>query len=169
MNPEVVTKSVNPRSMTTFFNAISSIEKFEDELPLIQMIGDGSIGSEPAALFSMFINNKLDKIVSPKQILENENWDYIKGSLSSSIGSDDDFRADISSIISTRLVNYALVKASKESIPQKMIDRIVKLSTECESFTNDLKYYMVKEIINGNKAKFSKLMLNQDVVKMTVK
>ena len=169
MNPEVVTKSVNPRSMTTFFNAISSIPKFEDSLPLVQMIGDGSIGSEPAALFNMFINNKLDKIVSPQQILENENWDYIKGSLSSSIGTDDDFRADISSIISTRIVNYAIVKASKGSIPQKMIDRIVALSTECESFTNDLKYYMVKEIINGNKPKFSKLMLNQDVVKMTVK
>jgi len=169
MNPEVVTKSVNPRSMTTFFNAISSIPKFEDNLPLVQMIGDGSIGSEPAALFNMFINNKLDKIVSPQQILENENWDYVKGSLSSSIGADDDFRADISSIISTRIVNYALVKASKGSIPQKMIDRIIALSTECESFTNDLKYYMVKEIINGNKPKFSKLMLNQDVVKMTVK
>jgi len=169
MNPETVTKSVNPRSMTTFFNSISSIEKFEDELPLIQMIGDGSIGSEPAALFSMFINNKLDKIVSPQQILENENWDYIKGSLSSAIGTDDDFRADISSIISTRIVNYALVKASKGSIPQKMIDRIIALTTDCESFTNDLKYFMVKEIINGNKAKFSKLMLNQDVVKMTVK
>lgn len=169
MNPETVTKSVNPRSMTTFFNSISSIAKFEDELPLIQMIGDGSIGSEPAALFSMFINNKLDKIVSPQQILENENWDYIKGSLSSAIGTDDDFRADISSIISTRIVNYALVKASKGSIPQKMIDRIIALTTDCESFTNDLKYFIVKEIINGNKAKFSKLMLNQDVVKMTVK
>ena len=133
------------------------------------MIGDGSIGSEPAALFSMFINNKLDKIVTPQQILENEDWSYIKGALSGSVGSDDDFRADISSIISTRVVNYALVKAEKGSIPQKMIDRIVALTTDCESFTNDLKYYMVKEIINGNKSKFSKLMLNQDVVKMTVK
>ena len=46
MNPEIVTQKVNPRSITTFFNSISSIQKFEDELPLINMIGDGSIGEE---------------------------------------------------------------------------------------------------------------------------
>ena len=169
MNPETVTQKVNPRSITTFFNSISSIDKFEDELPLINMIGDGSIGAEPSALFAMFINNKLDKIISPEQILTNDDWGYVKGSLSGCIGSDDDFRADISSIISTRIINYALVTANKGSVPQKMIDRIIELVTDCDSFTDDLRYYIVKEILNGHKAKFSKLMLNQKVVAMTVK
>ena len=169
MNPEIVTQKVNPRSITTFFNSISSIQKFEDELPLINMIGDGSIGEEPSALFAMFINNKLDKIISPEQILTNDDWNYVKGSLTSCIGKDDDFRADISSIISTRIINFASITADKGSVPQKMIDRIIELVTDCDSFTDDLRYYMVKEILNGNKAKFSKLMLNQKVVKMTVK
>ena len=169
MNPEIVTQKVNPRSITTFFNSISSIQKFEDELPLINMIGDGSIGEEPSALFAMFINNKLDKIISPEQILTNDDWNYVKGSLTGCIGKDDDFRADISSIISTRIINYALITADKGSVPQKMIDRIISLVTDCDSFTDDLRYYMVKEILNGHKAKFSKLMLNQKVVKMTVK
>ena len=169
MNPEIVTQKVNPRSITTFFNSISSIQKFEDELPLINMIGDGSIGEEPSALFAMFINNKLDKIISPEQILTNDDWNYVKGSLTGCIGKDDDFRADISSIISTRIINYSLMTADKGSVPQKMIDRIIELVTDCDSFTDDLRYYMVKEILNGNKAKFSKLMLNQKVVKMTVK
>ena len=169
MNPEIVTQKVNPRSITTFFNSISSIQKFEDQLPLINMIGDGSIGEEPSALFAMFINNKLDKIISPEQILTNDDWNYVKGSLSGCIGKDDDFRADISSIISTRIINFALMTAEKGSVPQKMIDRIISLVTDCDSFTDDLRYYMVKEILNGHKAKFSKLMLNQKVVKMTVK
>ena len=169
MNPEIVTQKVNPRSITTFFNSISSIQKFEDELPLINMIGDGSIGEEPSALFAMFINNKLDKIISPEQILTNDDWSYVKGSLSGCIGKDDDFRADISSIISTRIINFASITADKGSVPQKMIDRIISLVTDCDSFTDDLRYYMVKEILNGHKAKFSKLMLNQKVVAMTVK
>ena len=42
------------------------------------MIGDGSIGAEPSALFAMFINNKLDKIISPEQILTNDDWNYVK-------------------------------------------------------------------------------------------
>lgn len=169
MNPEIVTQKINPRSITTFFNSISSIQKFEDELPLINMIGDGSIGEEPSALFAMFINNKLDKIISPEQILTNDDWSYVKGSLSGCIGKDDDFRADISSIISTRIINFASITADKGSVPQKMIDRIISLVTDCDSFTDDLRYYMVKEILNGHKAKFSKLMLNQKVVAMTVK
>jgi hypothetical protein len=59
--------------------------------------------------------------------------------------------------------------AEKNSVSQQMIDTLIKLTTDCDSFTDDLKYYIVKEILNGNKVKFSKLMLNNQVVKMTVK
>jgi hypothetical protein len=50
-----------------------------------------------------------------------------------------------------------------------MINRLVKLTTDCDAFTDDLRYYMVKEIVNGNKSKFAKLMLHSAVVKMAVK
>ena len=58
----------------------------------------GQLVQNASALFAMFINNKLDKIISPEQILTNDDWSYVKGSLSTCIGKDDDFRADISSI-----------------------------------------------------------------------
>jgi len=169
MNPEVITKSVNPRSITTFFNAISSIPKFEDELPLIQMIGEGSVGDETASLFTMFINNNLDKIISPQDIITNQNEAYVLGALSSSVGKDDNFRADISSVITTRIINYCLTHADKHGVNDAMINRLIKLTTDCDSFTDDLRYYMVKEILNGNKVKFQKLMMNPAVVKMAVK
>jgi len=169
MNPEVISKSVNPRSITTFFNAISSIPKFEDSLPLIQMIGEGSVGDETASLFTMFINNKLDKIISPQDIVNNTNEQYVIGALASAVGKDDDFRADISSVITTRIINYCLTHAEKHSVSDAMINRLVKLSTDCDSFTDDLRYYMVKEILNGNKVKFQKLMMSPAVVKMAVK
>jgi hypothetical protein len=168
MHPELVTQRVNPRSITTFFNAISSIPKFEDNLPLIQMIGEGSVGPDFSSMFTMFINNKLDKIISPEDIL-NKDEQYVMNSLTNAVGKDDDFRSDISSIIATRVINYSLTFAEKSSIPKTMIDRIAKLTTDCEAFTNDLRYYMIKEIVNGNKTKFSSLMMNQEVVKMTVK
>jgi nucleoside-triphosphatase THEP1 len=168
MNPELVTQRVNPRAITTFFNAISSIPDFFKELPIIQMIGEGSVGVDFATMFSIFINNKLDKIIGPKDIIEKDEA-YVMGALTSATGKDDDFRADISSVMATRVVNYSLMFADKNTIPQTMIDRIIKLTTDCESFTDDLKYYMVKEILNGNKSKFSKLMLNSQVVKMAVK
>jgi hypothetical protein len=169
MNPEVIGKSVNPRSITTFFNSISSIQKFEESLPLIQMIGEGSVGDEVASLFTMFINNKLDKIIPPQEIINNPNEQYVIGALTSAVGKGDDFRADLSSVITTRVINYCLHHAENNSVPDAMIKRLVKLTTDCDSFTDDLRYYMVKEIVNGNKVKFSKLMMDNAVVKMAVR
>jgi len=168
MNPELVTQRVNPRAITTFFNAISSIDKFEAELPLIQMIGEGSVGPDFSSMFTMFINNKLDKIISPADILTKDEQ-YVMNTLTHAVGRDDEFRADISSVIATRIINYSITLADKGAIGKPIIDRIAKLTTDCDAFTDDLRYYMVKEIVNGNKVKFSQLMLNANVVKMAVK
>ena len=168
MHPELVTQRVNPRAITTFFNAISSVPKFEDSLPLIQMIGEGSVGVDFSSMFTMFINNKLDRIISPVDILTKDEQ-YVMNSLTNAVGKDDDFRADISSVIATRIINYSLTLADKGTVGKPILDRIAKLTTDCDAFTDDLRYYMVKEIVNGNKVKFSQLMMNQNVVKMAVK
>ena len=167
MHPESVTQRINPRSVTTFFNAISSIDNFEANLPLIQMIGEGSVGPEFASLFTMFINNKLDKMISPQDVLTKDER-YVLNTLTAAIGKDDDYRADIASVLATRVVNYSLTFASKHSVNQEMIDRLVVLSTKSDVFTEDLKYRLVKDILNGNKVKFSKLIMNQEVMKMAV-
>jgi hypothetical protein len=169
MNPEVVTTSVNPRAITTFFNSISSIQKFEDELPIIQMIGEGSVGPEVSSLFTMFINNQMDRIIAPSDVINNPSESYVIGQLNSVIGTGDDFRADISSVMATRLINYCLVYAQDKTVTDAMVNRMIKLLTDCDSFTDDLKYFMVKEIVNGNKVKWQKLMMNSAVVKMAVK
>lgn len=168
MHPELVNQSVNPRSITTFFNAISSIPKFEDQLPLIQMIGEGSVGVDFSSMFTMFINNKLDRIIAPEDILTKDEA-YVMGALKSAVGEDDDFRADISSVIATRVINYSLVHAENNSVSDAMANRLVKLTTDCAAFNDDVRYLMIKEIVNGNKLKFSKLMMNPLVVKMAVK
>jgi hypothetical protein len=83
-------------------------------------------------------------------------------------GKDDDYRADIASVVATRLVNYSLNFSTKHSVSQDMVDRLIVLSTKAEVFTEDLKYRLVKDIINGNKVKFTKLIMNQEVMKMAI-
>jgi hypothetical protein len=167
-HPELVTKETNARIITKFFDSISSISKFEDKLPLIQMIGEGSVGPDFSSMFTMFINNKLDRIISPEDILTKDE-NYVIGALRNAVGQDDDFRADIASVIATRVINYALHFADNKPVPDTMIKRLIKLTTDCDSFTDDLKYYIIKEIVNGNKVKFSKMMLDATVLKMAVK
>lgn len=168
LHPELVTQETNARSISTFFNAISGIEKFEDQLPLIQMIGEGSVGDEFSSMFTMFINNKLDKLPTPKDLLLNENEPHVVGLLSGAIGKDDAYRADIASALATRLANYSVVYSQENTINQKVTDRLIMLCTK-EHFANDLKYLIVRTIFNGNKKKFNKLMLNPEIIKMTVK
>lgn len=167
MHPELVTQETNARSITTFFNSISSIENFEDQLPLIQMIGEGSVGAEFATMFTMFINNRLDKIITPEKVMSTDDWSSVKGQLTVVIGKEESYRADIASVITRRLINYNLLNAEKNSITQKILERLSELMTD-SMFTNDLKYTMVREIINGNRTKFQKLLMNPDIVKMTV-
>jgi hypothetical protein len=167
-HPEVVTESTNPRAITTFFNAISSFEKFEDNLPMIQMIGEGSVGADMTSLFTLFINNKLDQLVSPKDIILHDNEDYIVGTLKSTVGRGDDYRADIASIMSTRIVNFALAHFKTNPMKSEVIKRFEKLVVD-EIFAIDLKYMIVRNLINGNKQKFQKLMLNDKVMEYTIR
>ncbi len=168
LHPELVTQETNARAITTFFNSISSFESFEDNLSYIQMIGEGSVGEEFASMFTVFINNKLDKLVTPKDLLTHDNEQYILGELTGCIGKDDNYRADIASTLATRLANFAVVYSKDNTINQKITDRLETLCTK-EYFTNDLKYLVVRTIFNGNKQKFNKLMMKPEIIKMTVK
>ena len=168
LHPELVTEKCNARSIVTFFNAISSIEKFDEELPLIQMIGEGSTGLEFSTMFTTFINNKLDKIITPKEMLLHDNESYVLGAIHSCVGTANDYRADIATVLVTRLINFSLNYAENNTINQKTIDRLVTLATDKETFTSDLHYVLVKKLINGNKQKFQKLAANQEIMKMII-
>ena len=168
LHPELVTQETNARSITTFFNAISSFDSFEDNLSMIQMIGEGSVGDAFASMFTTFINNKLDKLVTPKDLLTHESEQYILNELRSCIGKDDTYRADIASTLATRLGNFSVVYSQDNTINQKVTDRLKALCTK-DYFTNDLKYLIVRTIFNGNKKKFNKLMMIPEIVQMTMK
>ena len=163
MHPEVINEQVNPRSITTFFNAISSIPKFEDKLGLIQQIGEGSVGIEVASLFTQFIANKLDKLITPKKMLLESTTGAVINELRHIIYDGSGYRADIASLMTSRLTNYGLFHAEKNSIDQKTIDRIVAFIEEEDLFNYDLKYIIARKFVTGNKAKFQKLVLTPTV------
>ena len=159
MHPEIVSAKVNPRSLTTFFNAISSIESFENALPMIQMVGEGSVGPEAATLFTTFINNRMDKLISPKDVLLHASHSHVIDSLQECFNSDNgDFKASVASILTTRIINYAIYYSQDHSITPEIIERLTTLVKKKDLFTDDLKYVMVKRILNGNKQKFQKLV-----------
>jgi len=169
LNPEVVNKDVNARSITTFFNSISSLDSFEASLPLIQMIGEGSVGSEVSSMFTMFINNKLDKLIAPDVIFNHESSEYVLNTLKGIVGKGDKYRADLASTMATRIINYSIHYSKDNKIEKEYLDRLIMIVNEPEMFTNDLKYNIVKSVYNGNMSAFKTMMLNKDLQKYLLK
>jgi len=167
LHPELVTKDVNSRSVSMFFNSISSIKSFDDSLPLIQMIGEGSVGPEFSSMFTMFINNKLDKMISPQHVIEQDEK-YVLNTLKSIVGKDDNYRADLASTLSTRIVNYLDLFSKENPVEKNVVDRISKIVNE-KIFTNDICYNMVRSIYNNNPSKFKTMMMNKDLVQYIMK
>jgi len=167
-HPELVSTNTNSRSITTFFNSISSLNSFDNELGLIQMIGEGSVGSEFTTMFTMFINNKLDKIISPETIMTHESEEYVLNTLKGIIGKGDKYRADLASILSTRIINFSSYYTKNNKVEKPYIDRLAFLMNE-ELFAMDLKYKIIKTIYNNNPSSFKSLMLNKTLINFLTK
>lgn len=150
-----------------FFNSISSIKSFDDSLPLIQMIGEGSVGSEFSSMFTMFINNKLDKIISPQNIMDQDEK-YVLSTLKSIIGESDKYRADIAATVSTRLVNYLDKYANENKVEKPTIERI-KAIVKAEVFTKDIVFNFVKGVYNSNTKKYQMMLMDKEMSVMILK
>jgi hypothetical protein len=131
------------------------------------MVGEGSVGSEFSSLFTMFINNKLDKIISPQSIIESSD-EYVVKTLKEIIGNKEKYRADIASTISTRLVNY-LDKFAKDNKVEKSIIERIKLIVKSDIFTTDICFNMVKGIYNADQKKYQMMLLDKDLATFVLK
>jgi hypothetical protein len=167
MHPELVTKDVNSRSITMFFNSISSIKNFDDSLPLIQMIGEGSVGPEFSSMFTMFINNKLDKMISPENIM-NQDEQYVLNTLKSLTGKEEKYRADIASTLSTRIINFLDLFAKTNNVDKPITERLSRIVNE-KVFTTDICYNMVKSVYNNNPSKFKTMIMDKSLVEFIMK
>jgi hypothetical protein len=131
------------------------------------MVGEGSVGSEFSSLFTMFINNKLDKMITPQNIFEQDEK-YVTNTLKSLVGKDTKYRADIASTLSTRIVNYLDLYSKNNPIEKNVIERISKIVNE-KIFTSDICYNMIKSIYNNNPNKFKIMMLDKSLVTYIVR
>jgi len=81
----------------------------------------------------------------------------------------DHYRADISSLMATRIANFTSVYAQTNPITDKIVDRIKQVIKAENLFALDLHYFMIRNIIHSNKTKFQKLLLDSEIVKLAVK
>ena len=154
-----------PRSYVTFCKAISGIGDWKNNLKRVLLISKGCFEDQDNAvgrIFSVFINNEYDKLISPKDIFE-KSWDYVSRKLSEAINKDGDYRASVASMMATRIVNWVDAYFDKPGyVSAPVISRIEEMF-EHRTFPEDLLFYIVKSVVSRHKKQAIKLLQNPEI------
>ena len=164
----------DPRSFVMFANMISGIKNWdtEESLRFINNVAKGCFHDDQnrfGAMFTAFIRNKMHLLMQPKQMLLG-GWDTVRTKLESTLyDSNEDYRADIASVLERRFSNYVHVWLdSDEDTPIKIVkDRILDFirneKTGKRLFNEDLFYHMIKTITSSHKGQTGKLMFEPEI------
>lgn len=168
-------QKVNPRSYVTFANAISGINDWSDakSLAMILNISKGCFTDKDniiGHLFTTFVANKLDKLISPEDILLKP-WSTIKTQIKSCVyDASGKYRPDIASVLHTRLLNYSVYyfnqKGSKTDVVQDRILELINAPKEKDGvklFDEDLIFNIIRQLMKQFPTRTNKFMLNKDI------
>lgn len=161
---------MNARSYTMFSNIIGGIKDWQntDSLAMIMQIAAGCFNDKDnivGSLFTTFIANKLDKLVSPKDMLM-ENWKTVYPKIKSCVYDESNkYRPAIASILQTRLLNYSEYyfhqKGSKTDL---VYDRLMEILNAKETlFSEDVIFNLIKTLCVKFPARTNKWMLNSEI------
>lgn len=167
LNQDIFDQSerINARTYTMFANAISGFKDFNDPNVLynVDLIAKGCFGNDTTIgdLFVAFVHNKLDKLISPEDILKSE-WENVQNKLIENIYKNGEYQPSIASIITIRFINYLDTYFSlslDKNKSEKVIDRIIDICTKSSKtlLTEDLIYKMIKTLNAKYPARCSKL------------
>lgn len=167
--------TINPRSYTTFTNIISGIKNWDkpENLALILNISKGCFhdpNNVVGSLFTSFIANKLDRLVTPEDMLMKK-WDTVKEDIERCVYEKEDYHPEIAAVLNTRLLNYSVNYLKEGNKADVVCNRLLDLidnsnsSTDKHLFSEDLIFSIIKTIVAKFPAKTNKLLLNPAVRK----
>lgn len=163
-------QTINPRAYTTFCKAISGIKDWNDDksLALILNISKGCFLNDKdnvvGTLFTTFIAQKLDKLVSPHDMMMLK-WETVEPRIYDCVHDNGIFKPEIAAILNTRLLNYMMYyfsqKGSKDAIVEQRLIDIV--DNPRKVFSKDNLFYSIKTLIGKFPSRTTKLLLNPKI------
>lgn len=162
---------INARSYTMFANIISGIDDWSKpaNLATILQIASGCFNDSDdivGGLFTTFIGNKLDKLLTPEDLVTKD-WKYVKGELTKQLYDNDKYRADIAAVVSTRFMNYSLNYFAKNgSKTDVVVNRILDfVNSDAMLLTEDLLFSLIKTLNKEYPVRCNKLLTNPKLLK----
>jgi hypothetical protein len=150
----IVEPKLNARIITNVFSSLHSIDDFDSNKDLISLIVS-PLGNQFTSLLLLFINNKLDKLMTPEDFftlsmneITNRFNEYNKN----------DNGSAIKSLLADRLVSYLRYKKTNKSLKTADINnRLIELMTDTKYFNKDIIIYLFKEITSISNNTYRKL------------
>lgn len=163
-------QTINPRAYTTFCKAISGIKDWNDEksLALILNISKGCFLNDSdnivGNLFTTFISMKLDKLVSPKDMLM-QKWETVEPKIYDCIYDGDRMKTEIASILALRLLNHIMFYFSQTGVKESIVqDRLLDfIENPRKLLSDDLLFHIIKTVVGKYPSRTGKLMLNSKI------
>ena len=105
--PEIIDgKLTNPRSITSFFYHTKKIKDLKNSLELVYQLASSFLDKETASAFVVFVNDELENIIPPDEILNSKNLSNVISRIRNACVKNGSIRLDILSTIITRLTVY---------------------------------------------------------------
>lgn len=163
-------KDYNARIMTKFFNDIGCLEDFTKSLSYVKICGDGSVGNAFTDHFITFVNNKMDLLPHPKELvkMDPEKSLPLLNQVCGNYRTKDAYNPATASIMASRITNY-VIYADHDKWGRDENQKIINMILH-NCFSEDLKFYMARQFMSDRaKQQSSKLQLitmHPEIVKM---
>ena len=153
--------ALNPRIVTKLFDTIKYVPDFSSNegkafvMHNAHSIVPGKDGVAFAALLNSFINDNLDKIPTPEQLLNYKDTKTVISKLKECITVKGQYRNDIGSILMFRVANY--LTSYKGKLPQLVITNTVAL-LESDEIAEDLNIGIAVRISKKDSKIFGRIL-----------
>ncbi len=143
--PETVTgQRTTARSLTQFFAQIRHMKDLQAELELVSVLANSSLDEVTVAAFLAFVNDNLQTLINPEDILEAKDFSVIEKQLSAlATGKGDTKRVDRLATICTRLYLH-MAQDAYEPGPKHAANLVQFLLHK--DIPNDLRFSLHKDL-----------------------
>jgi len=144
--PEVITgKRTTPRTLAQFFDQIGPLSDLKKDIEIVRVLAESSLDSITATTFLAFVNDDLEQLINPEDILDADKWAPVNKRIHElATGAGGAKRVDRIATICTRLF-LALVAPEYKPKPQHAANLVEFLMHE--DLPNDLRFSLHRDLV----------------------
>jgi hypothetical protein len=162
--PEIINGTLtNPRTISTFFYHLRTFNDLKKSLDVIYPLSTSLLDKETASAFIAYINEGLDKIITPEEIINSKDFKSTAVKIKNTCIIENSIRIDILTTITTRILIY--LQGNINNIEN--LDNLANILL-LDFLPNDLRTTFHLELISLNNNKITKTISKPDIAKLIV-